>query len=177
MNSPIRCEPVGGNIQRGNALDKRVLLLSYLVQTEMERDAGISHGASSFLRAQLMLVSDGYQTAFCKTCGTFGIYDAMTRVYKPCRLCGDDKNFGRCTIPYAYKLLVHLLAALGINLRPEFVTSEEYADRIFRGDIGASRGNIDDIKTQLIDADAAYDDEVQEYEDEGQETDFAEVYE
>ncbi|CAH6420496.1 DNA-directed RNA polymerase subunit RPB2 [uncultured virus] len=143
---------------------------------EMERDAAISHGASSFLRAQLMYVSDAYQTAFCQTCGTFAIYDGTTRLYKPCRLCGDDKNFGRCTIPYAYKLLVHLLAAPGINLRPEFVTSDEYADRIFRNDAGAQRGNLDDIKTQLIDADAAYDDEVQEYEDEGQDFNVAEIY-
>ncbi|CAH6419781.1 DNA-directed RNA polymerase subunit RPB2 [uncultured virus] len=92
---------------------------------EMERDAAISHGASSF-----MYVSDAYQTAFCQTCGTFAIYDDTIRLYEPCRLCGDDKNFGRCTIPHAYELLIHLLAAPGINLRLEFVTS----DRIFHND-------------------------------------------
>jgi DNA-directed RNA polymerase II subunit RPB2 len=143
---------------------------------EMERDAGISHGASSFLRERLMLVSDAYQTVFCKTCGTFAINDATTRRYKPCRLCGDDQNFGRCTIPYAYKLLVHLLAAPGINLRPEFVTSEEYADKIFRQRPIVTGGDINDIKVQLDEADEALDDELQEFADEGLETDFAEVY-
>lgn len=97
---------------------------------EMERDAAISHGASSFLRERLMLVSDKYQTVFCKNCGTFAVNDPTTYSYKPCKLCNSDKNFGRCVIPYAYKLLIHLLAAPGINLRPEFVTSEEYATRI-----------------------------------------------
>lgn len=144
---------------------------------EMERDAGISHGASSFLRERLMLVSDGYQTAFCKTCGTFAINDATTRMYKPCRLCGDDQNFGRCTIPYAYKLLVHLLAAPGINLRPEFVTSDEYADKIFRRREITEGADIDDIKIQLIEADEALDEEEAEFADEGLDTNFDDVYE
>ena len=54
----------------------------------MERDAAISHGASAFLRERLMLVSDAYQTVFCKTCGIFAVNDAATRTYKPCKLCG-----------------------------------------------------------------------------------------
>lgn len=159
-----------------NALDMRMIMFSHLVETEMERDAGISHGASAFLRAQLMYVSDGYQTAFCKTCGSFAIYDATTRLYKSCRLCGDNKNFGRCTIPYALKLLIHLLAAPGMNLRPEFVTSDEYADKIFRNNSNIQNANVEDIKTQLIDLDATYDDEVEDYKDEGLDTDFADVY-
>jgi len=142
---------------------------------EMERDAGISHGGSSFLRERLMFASDAYQTAFCKTCSTFAINDATTRMYKPCRLCGDDKHFGRCTIPYAYKLLIHLLAPIGIFLRPEFVTSDEYADKIFhqRGVVG---NNLEDIEIQLVEADAALDEEVEEFADEGTDVDFADVY-
>ena len=141
----------------------------------MERDASISHGASSFLRERLMLVSDAYQTVFCKICGTFAINDAKTRMYKPCRLC-NDSNFGRCTIPYAYKLLVHLLAAPGINLRPEFVTSEEYADKIFRQRQPIIGGDITDIRTQLDEADEALDEEQEEFEDTGFQTDFADVF-
>ena len=143
---------------------------------EMERDAAISHGASAFLRERLMFVSDAYQTAFCKTCGTFAINDAATRRYKPCRLCGNDENFGRCTTPYAYKLLIHLLAAMGLNLRPEFVTSEEYAEKIFRtrGLVGA---DLADIQTLLEEADEALTEEQQEFADEGLETDYADVYE
>ena len=145
---------------------------------EMERDAGISHGASAFLRERLMFVSDAYQTAFCKTCSTFAINDAATRRYKPCRLCGDDQNFGRCTIPYAYKLLVHLLAAPGINLRPEFITSDEYADKIFRQRPATTTtgADINDIKILLEEADEALAEEEQEFADEGFDTNYADVY-
>lgn len=141
----------------------------------MERDAGISHGASSFLRERLMLVSDGYQTVFCKTCGTFAVNDASTKTYKECRLCRDNRNFGRCTIPYAYKLLIHLLAAIGINLRPEFMTSEEYADKLFRPRGLAMAGDVGDIQAQLNEADEGLDEEMEEYA-EPEDTDYADVY-
>lgn len=127
------------------------------------------------MRAAGQLVSDGYQTVFCKTCGTFAVNDASTKKYKDCRLCRDTKNFGRCTIPYAYKLLIHLLAAIGINLRPEFMTSEEYADRLFRPRGIAMGGDVGDIHAQLGEADEALDDEIEQYE-EGEGTDFSTVY-
>jgi len=143
---------------------------------EMERDAAISHGASAFLRERLMFVSDAYQTAFCKTCGTFAINDAATRRYKPCRLCDDDENFGRCTIPYAYKLLIHLLAAAGENLRPEFITSEEHVDKLFR--MRSMEGTeVADVQTLLEEADEGLIEEQEEFADEGEDTDFAEVFE
>ncbi|MEO6068778.1 MAG: hypothetical protein ABIQ41_12460 [Gemmatimonadales bacterium] len=148
--------------------------LTHLVETEMERDAGISHGASAFLRERLMYVSDGYQTAFCKTCGTFAINDATTRQYKTCRLCGDD-SFGRCTIPYAYKLLMHLLSAMAVNLAPEFETLDERVTRIFRGReiIG---GDMTDIHTELEEADEGLAEEEEEFADEGLEGDYGEAF-
>lgn len=95
----------------------------------MERDAAISHGASSFLRERLMLVSDAYKAVFCRVCGTFAVNNPTTGQYRPCILCGKEK-FGHCTIPYVFKLLLHLLAAPGLNLRPEFLTMDEYANKI-----------------------------------------------
>lgn len=142
---------------------------------EMERDAGIAHGASSFLRERLMYVSDGYQAVFCKRCGDFAINDAQTRVYK-CRLCGTDDTFGRTVVPYAYKLLVHLLAPFGINLRPDFVTSEEYAASIFGAPHTTEAGDVDDVLEQLAEADEGYDEELEEFEDEGLDNDYSEVY-
>lgn len=143
----------------------------------MERDAAISHGASSFLRERLMLVSDGYQTVFCKTCGTFAVNDATTLRYRRCRLCGDDENFGRCVIPYAYKLLIQLLAAPGLNLRPEFISSEEYAHKVLthREETGAN--DLNNIADILTEADQARLEEEEEIRDEeGLDTDFSEVY-
>lgn len=141
----------------------------------MERDSAISHGASAFLRERLMFVSDAYQTAFCITCGTFAVNDAQTRRYKPCRLCGDS-NFGRCTVPYVYKLLTHLLAAPGLNLRPEFITSEEYTDKLFRQRPSMAVGDINDIGTLLINADEGLAEEQREFADEGLDTNYGDVF-
>jgi hypothetical protein len=113
-----------------------------------------------------MFVSDGYQTVFCATCGTFAINDATTKKYKPCRLCGSDNNFGRCTIPYAYKLLVHLLAAAGIFLRPHFMTSEQYADKVLNQKGGLNQRGMEAIREQLEEADIALDAEREEEQEE-----------
>lgn len=126
----------------------------------MERDAAISHGASSFLRERLMLVSDAYQAIWCKGCGSFAVNDSLSNSYKQCRLCGGT-TFGRCTIPYAYKLLIHLLGAIGINLRPEFLTSEEYIEKVFRKQT-AAKITVDDIKGLLEEADYAEEEEPEE---------------
>jgi len=83
---------------------------------EMERDAIISHGASAFLQERLCLVSDAYQAVYCSNCGTIAIANHVSDKFV-CRSCDDDAKFGTCTIPYAYKLLTHMLAGAGFNLQ------------------------------------------------------------
>lgn len=97
---------------------------------EMERDVAIAYGASAFLRERLMGVSDEYQTVFCIVCGFFAVNDQYNNFYKACSLCGNEDKFGRCSIPYVYKLLMHLLAAPGLNLRPELMTNADYALKV-----------------------------------------------
>lgn len=144
---------------------------------EMERDAAISHGASAFLRERLMFVSDAYQAAFCRVCGSFAVNDPTTKKYRPCRLCGST-DVGRCTTPYAYKLLIHLLGAPGINLHPEFVTVDEYKERVIRKDVQMSKGNIQDLADQVEEEDREMDDDLEEMEeDDGGEVDFDNIYE
>jgi len=92
---------------------------------EMERDSIISHGAAAFLQERLCGVSDEYEAVFCKTCGTFASTDITTVKYE-CRKCKTKGNFGRAKIPYAFKYLVHLLAPMGIYLRFDMLTQEEY---------------------------------------------------
>lgn len=143
---------------------------------EMERDAGISHGASSFLLERLKKVSDEYITVFCKKCGTFAFNNTNAGYYE-CKLCRINSsmpqykdNFGRASIPYAYKLLIHLLAPIGINLRPEFITNEEYYNRITQPrDIGS----IDD---QDIDDALEYERVEQELEIDGKISTLDEEY-
>ena len=154
---------------------------------EMERDAAISHGASSLLRERLMKASDAYTCVFCRTCGNFAVNDIglptgaageeKQKNYKNCRLC-DDNNFGRSVIPYAYKLLIHLLAPFQQFLRPEFVTFSELLDSIFNQRRGIARGDVNDVGRQLAEADEGFEDEENEAEEEqGMDVDLGDVYE
>ena len=97
-------QPVGGRARRGGQRFG-----------EMERDAIISHGASEFLRERLCTVSDAYETVFCTTCGSIAIANNMSDI-PVCRLCDEKAEFGTCTIPYAYKLMSHLLVGAGLKL-------------------------------------------------------------
>jgi DNA-directed RNA polymerase I subunit RPA2 len=96
-------QPVGGRKHRGG---QRV--------GEMERDALASHGASEVLRERLCTVSDAYEAVFCKECGTMSIVDFSDGRFE-CRTC-EEADFGKCTIPYAFKLLSHLLAGAGVKI-------------------------------------------------------------
>jgi DNA-directed RNA polymerase beta subunit len=97
-------QPVGGRKNRGG-----------IRFGEMERDALISHGAASVLQERLCLSSDAYKPVFCKTCGTIAIANHISKQYI-CHACGDDAQFGTCTIPYSFKLLTQLLAGAGIKV-------------------------------------------------------------
>lgn len=175
---------------------------------EMERDAGISHGASAFITERLKKVSDGYPTVYCRICGTFAVNDATTKKYKDCPMCGAKQShhcmscgevhekspgkdtgvdvdrdhckiclgeiaqtdpFGRLNIPYVYKLLVNLLAAMGFNLRPEFLTSDEIIKMMAKMENDTSTVDMDDVRNQLKEGD-----EVREDEDRDEDEKFAE---
>ncbi len=143
---------------------------------EMERDALISHGASSMLRERLMLVSDAYQTAFCKNCGNFAVFDGTTGRYRDCRLC-KGTVFGRCVIPYVYKLLIHLLAAPGIRLRPEFVDSEEYAQSVFKSKGSLGLGTLEELAAELREADVNDEYDAKAWDDlDGTADDYGDIY-
>jgi len=110
-------QPTGGR-QRGGGLRFG----------EMERDALISHGAARVLQERLCISSDAYRTVYCKTCGTIAIADVVNR-QTTCRLCKDKADFGLITIPYAFKVLQHLLIGAGLNLTFGLVTPEEDLQR------------------------------------------------
>ena len=84
---------------------------------EMERDVLITHGAAGVIQERLMGVSDAYETVFCLECGQFAVNDEKKGF--TCPLC-NSSSFGRTTIPYAYKLLIHIAGGMGFNLRPCF---------------------------------------------------------
>jgi DNA-directed RNA polymerase II subunit RPB2 len=74
----------------------------------MERDCMITHGVSRFLKERLFDKSDPYQVSVCKNCGFFATTDNY------CKSC-DSNQVLRCNLPYASKLLLQELSAMGIK--------------------------------------------------------------
>ena len=75
---------------------------------EMERDALISHGVSSFLRERLFNMSDPYKVTVCEKCGSIASDPDV------CRKCDEDRLVS-VNIPFACKLLLQELNAMGIK--------------------------------------------------------------
>ncbi|MCC6019805.1 MAG: DNA-directed RNA polymerase subunit B [Thermoproteaceae archaeon] len=85
---------------------------------EMERDVFIAHGASALLYERLVESSDKYAMYVCELCGLPAYLDA--RINRPrCPIHGDAGQFARVIVPYAFKLLLQELIALGIYPRLE----------------------------------------------------------
>lgn len=101
-------QPVGGRKRGGG---QRI--------GEMERDAIISHGASTFLQERLCKVSDAYETVACSTCGNFAISNNLDNRYV-CRTCNEKAEFGKVCIPFSQKLLMQLLAGAGFQVKYNF---------------------------------------------------------
>ena len=76
---------------------------------EMERDCMIAHGASRFLKERLFDCSDPYQIIVCDQCGM------ITTSPDECSSCRKDK-VTTCNMPYAAKLLLQELMAMGIKV-------------------------------------------------------------
>lgn len=76
---------------------------------EMERDNGIAHGLSDFLRERLFKVSDPFLVNICADCGI------ITSTPSTCQKCKGDQVIP-CNIPYASKLLVQELNQMGLKV-------------------------------------------------------------
>ena len=83
---------------------------------EMERDALLSHGVSSFLKEIMLEKSDKYSVNICNKCGLFGIVNRERKIFK-CSKCKNTTSFSKLEIPYACKLLIQELQAMSIGLR------------------------------------------------------------
>lgn len=75
---------------------------------EMERDCLIAYGASQLLRERLMLSSDKHECDVCENCGMIGYLGW-------CQMCGSSEGVRKMMMPYAAKLLVQELCAMGIK--------------------------------------------------------------
>ena len=103
---------------------------------EMERDCVISHGAGAFLKQSMLERGDDYYVAICNITGTIAAYNSNKNVFYsmfadgPLKFTGtttDDLNieniskYGRTfsvvRIPYSFKLLLHELQCMNIQMR------------------------------------------------------------
>ena len=82
---------------------------------EMERDAMISHGASSFLKDRLLHQSDAYRIHVCGKCGLMATGDAVNNRYY-CKSC-NIPDVAQVDIPFATKLLFQELMSVGVTPR------------------------------------------------------------
>ena len=113
---------------------------------EMDRDAILAHGVSSFLQESMMLRSDASSFVVCNGCGTIPIYNVKRGLYM-CPMCdgpiqysGDTADslepipppavsqatFSRIEIPYASKLLIQELETF-LNMGLRILTTGQVA--------------------------------------------------
>jgi DNA-directed RNA polymerase II subunit RPB2 len=82
---------------------------------EMERDVGISYGASNVLNERMLISSDLYEAPVCDTCGLIGVQRKTTGKLFVCSGCsGEIKSV---KMPYVSKLLMQELMSMGIAPR------------------------------------------------------------
>ena len=119
-------QPVSGRAQNGG-----------LRIGEMERDVVISHGATEFLRESMMERADKYQVAICNTTGMMAIYNSSKNIFMspmadgPLKFMGSfdgneqhleqiskfGRNFSIVNVPYSFKLLLHELQTMNVQMR------------------------------------------------------------
>jgi DNA-directed RNA polymerase II subunit RPB2 len=103
---------------------------------EMERDGVIAHGCAYFLKESMMKRGDSYKLAICNHSGTIAIYNPETKhFYSPIidgpieyDMDGKEvvrskiitkfgKDFSIVEVPYCFKLLLHELSAMNVQMR------------------------------------------------------------
>lgn len=87
---------------------------------EMERDCLVSHGASEVILERFLHSSDTYTAPMCRACGRMGVH-AFNKLFGENRR-GEAAQCFNCeggdmvdvTVPYAYKLTLQEMGAMGI---------------------------------------------------------------
>ena len=119
-NDPLTRQPVEGRSRDGG-----------LRLGEMERDGVLAHGAAMFLKDRLLDNSDSFNVPVCRVCGFLASKNAKTKT-PFCNYCNSQisaqrgyaveegyssENITVITIPYACKLLVSEMLAMGVRMR------------------------------------------------------------
>ena len=92
---------------------------------EMERDVLLSHGLSQFAKECMMEKSDTYRWGVCRHCGILANYAPKRNIIE-CLNCGLQ-DISVIETPYAFKLLIQEMEAMGIQIR---LSSESFPEQI-----------------------------------------------
>lgn len=87
---------------------------------EMELDACLAHGISSFLKERFMECSDNYRVFVCKRCGMLANVNPDKNRYE-CKYCKNSTMFSEIRSPYTCKLMLQELQTMALGMR--FITS------------------------------------------------------
>jgi DNA-directed RNA polymerase II subunit RPB2 len=94
---------------------------------EMEKDCGIAHGASQFIRDRLFYVSDKYMVRVCVDCGRIAAFNNQMNIHQ-CTLCDNLTNFATVELPYSCKLMFQELTTMGVT--PRIITNKSFAPQL-----------------------------------------------
>ena len=113
---------------------------------EMERDGIIAHGATAFLKESMLTRGDDYYIAICNTTGTIAIYNESKNIFispfadGPLKFSENfensmnlevvskyGKSFSIVRVPYCFKLLMHELQVMNIQMR---IITEDNIDQL-----------------------------------------------
>lgn len=83
---------------------------------EMERDAILAHGASTFIKERMLDLSDNYRVFTCKTCGMVATANQSKNLYR-CHGCKNTVDVVQVRMPYAFHLLMSEINAMGLAAR------------------------------------------------------------
>ena len=83
---------------------------------EMERDAMIAHGCSSFTKDRLYTSSDAYYIHVCNKCGMIAAFNNEQHIHI-CNTCENRSDFKYVEIPYSCKLMFQELITMNVAPR------------------------------------------------------------
>lgn len=86
---------------------------------EMENDCMLAHGVFQFLKERFVDCSDNFRVFVCKRCHRMAPVNPTCKIYA-CSSCKNTNDFAQVRIPYACKLFLQEITALGID--PKLLT-------------------------------------------------------
>lgn len=109
---------------------------------EMERDSVISSGASHLLFDRFMESSDGFLDVFCNHCKNSSSMSSLES--QTCQNCNTSGSLISVAEPRVYKVFMHQMAAIGLNIKSEFKPSDDFQNELYK----QNKQNIENLSLQ-----------------------------